>query len=355
MKKRKKTCPDITSEVRDMFKTMAFWQDLSEYKKFRASLASSLSAVEEARLSSLAACGDEAAREQLIVYFRELPMSLLAHYCSATREDGTDPSVLEPLFRSSGEKALAEAAKRFDLGFGVTFSLYTYWKVQKSIHACLREVYDLYSAESQANGRRSSVAGFLTDFPTFYSSLLYSGFFFDAASYSVQVHDGSDGWLGRIAIPTAEAPVPTPSLGRDLHDVLSNLSDREHTIIEDVYGDLKFFIWRPDQVLDLYYWLSEHRHGREKAPVEESSSDGKNENLTGVWNFLLTSIRFSDANGFSKSEDGWVSIDDLISKSTYPLTRETIMGVAEYRKGNAEIEVSADGSAVRILKIGKPI
>ncbi|MBR6861276.1 MAG: hypothetical protein IKM73_08145 [Acidaminococcaceae bacterium] len=264
MKKRKQVCPDINAEMIDMFEAIAFWRDLSEYKEFRAHLASSLSFAEEARLSSLAACGDEAAREQLVAYFRELPMSLLSHYCSAPREDGADPSVLEPLFRSSGEKAVAESAKLFDPGFGVTFSFFTYWKVQKSIHACLREVYDLYSAENHANGRRSSVTGFLKDFPTFYSALLGCGFYFDAASYSIQVHEGSDGWLGRISEVTLE-PVPTPSnLGCDLHDVLSTLSEKEHTIIDDVYGDLRFFIWKADQVRDLYYWLTEYRRGKEK-------------------------------------------------------------------------------------------
>ena len=90
-------------------------------------------------------------------------------------------------------------------------------------------------------------------------------------------------------------------------------------------------------------------------PTEESSSQGNGSYITGVWNYLLTSIHYSDVNGFAKDKDGWVSVEDLINKSKYPLTRKMIVDAVERRNGNGEIEVSADGKAIRIMKNGKPI
>lgn len=101
--------------------------------------------------------------------------------------------------------------------------------------------------------------------------------------------------------------------------------------------------------------LSEHRGGKENVLSEESSSRKNSGYFTGVWNYLLTSIHYSDYNGFAKDKDGWVSVDDLIEKSTYPLTRKMIMDVIEHRNGSEIIEASADGKAIRIMKNGQPV
>lgn len=148
-------------------------------------------------------------------------------------------------------------------------------------------------------------------------------------------------------------------IGQDISaDILARVAD-----IRFQDGNLELTLREGSDLQEIEPFLANIMHAaKEILPgdydvvlTEESSSGENGSYFTGVWNYLLTSIHNSDFNGFAKDEDGWVSIEELVEKSTYPLTRKMILDVVAHRNGNGKIEASADGKAIRIMKNGKPI